>query len=223
VELKREGFGNVDHHSPTSKEDLEKIQPFYNQSSPDPRSLIQGAAFNIMFHLIRHGRENLPLLTKESFAVKVDAAAKSLFIKLLMNWTKTTGQTVINQLVLQGKGVCIKDPRVPTPQLELFKMRASGHKYEISIRCYSRRPSEVKEKEIFHALSSDCSVKNLESTSSKIAALHEKTRENSLGRNTVPNSSVTMQHFASYSEETVNFYAGTYSGANLTINFYNSK
>ena len=32
---------------------------------------------NIMFHLIRRGRENLRLLTKESFAVQVDAARKT--------------------------------------------------------------------------------------------------------------------------------------------------
>ena len=36
VELKRQGFGRVDHHRPISKEDLEKIQ-----FSPDPKSLQQ--------------------------------------------------------------------------------------------------------------------------------------------------------------------------------------
>ena len=76
VELKRQGFGKVDHHSPISKEDLEKIQSSYNPSSPDPKSLLQVVWFNIMFHLIRRGRENLRLLTKESFAVQVDAAGK---------------------------------------------------------------------------------------------------------------------------------------------------
>ena len=88
-------------------------------SSPDPKSLQQVVWFNIMFHLIRRGRENLRLLTKESFAVQIDAAGKSLFIKLLMNWTKTTGQT-INQMILQGKDVCMKDLRVPTVQLKLL-------------------------------------------------------------------------------------------------------
>ena len=114
VELKRQGFGKVDHHSPISKEDLEKIQSSYNPSFPDPKSLLQVVWFNIMFHLIRRGRENLRLLTKESFAVQVDAAGKK-FIKLLMNWAKTTGQT-INQMILQGKDVCMKDLRVPTVQ-----------------------------------------------------------------------------------------------------------
>ena len=64
VELKQQGFGRVDHHSPISKENLEKIQSSYNPSSPDLKSLQQVVWFNIMFHLIHRGRENLRLLTK---------------------------------------------------------------------------------------------------------------------------------------------------------------
>ena len=52
-------------------------------------------------------------------------------------------------------------------------MRVSGHKSESSIRSYSRRLSEVKRKEISHALTSACSVKNLESTSTAIVTMHE--------------------------------------------------
>ena len=54
-------------------------------------------------------------------------------------------------------------------------------------------------------------------------AMHEQASENSLGRSTVPNSPLTMQNFASHSQETVNFNGGAFSGANVTINFYNSK
>ena len=53
-------------------------------------------------------------------------------------------------------------------------MHVSGHKSKSSIRSYSRRLSEVKQKEISHALSSACSVENLESTSTTIEAIHEK-------------------------------------------------
>ena len=74
--LKRQGFGRVDHHRPKSKEDLEKIQSCYNPSSPDPKSLQQVVWFNLMFHLIRRGRENLRLLTKQTFAVQADATGK---------------------------------------------------------------------------------------------------------------------------------------------------
>ena len=50
--------------------------------------------------------------------------------------------------------------------------------------------------------------------------MHEQTGDNSLGRNTVPNSPVTMQNFASHSQETVNFNVGAFSVANVTINFF---
>jgi len=39
VKLKRQGLGEVDRLSPTSKEDQEKIRSFNNPSSPDPKSL----------------------------------------------------------------------------------------------------------------------------------------------------------------------------------------
>ena len=37
-QLKWQGLGKVDHHSPIAKEVLEKIQTSYNPSSPDPKS-----------------------------------------------------------------------------------------------------------------------------------------------------------------------------------------
>jgi len=117
VELKRQGFGKVDHHIPISKEDLEKIQSSYNPSSPDPKSLQQVVWFNIMFHLIRQKISDSS--RKNRSPCRLTQLGKSLFIKLLMNWTKTTGQT-INQMILQGKDVCMKDLRVPTVQLKLL-------------------------------------------------------------------------------------------------------
>jgi len=40
---------------------------------------------------------------------------------------------------------------------------------------------------------------------------------------TVPSFPLTMQDFASHSQERGSFNAGAFSGANFTINFYNSK
>ena len=74
--MKRQGLGKVNHHIAVSKEDLENIQSSYNPPFPDTKSLQQVVWFNIMFHLIRRGRENLRLLTKESLAVQVDVAGK---------------------------------------------------------------------------------------------------------------------------------------------------
>ena len=107
--------------------------------------------------------------------------------------------------------------------LRLATFAYFGTKSESSIRSYSRGLSEVKQKEISHALSSACSVEILASTTIAIVAMHDQTSENSLGRHTVPNSPVTMQNFASHSQETVNLNAGTFSGANVIINFTNSN
>ena len=45
VELEQQGFGRVNHHSPISKKDLEKIQSSYKPTAPDPKSLQQGVWF----------------------------------------------------------------------------------------------------------------------------------------------------------------------------------
>ena len=76
VELKRKAFDKVDHHNPISRQDLKKIQLSYNPASLDPKTLRQVVWFNIMFHLIRRGRENLRLFAKQSFAVQTDATGK---------------------------------------------------------------------------------------------------------------------------------------------------
>ena len=298
VELKRQGFGRVDHHRPISKEDLEKIQSCYNPSSPDPKSLQQVVWFNLMFHLIRRGRENLRLLTKQTFAVQADATGKKYVYQALdeldknhrgkdqpddspgegrmyerpnspycpvktfelylskLNpslsclWQrpkvresfsesdevwycnaplgKNTLATLMSsiskeiQLSYQYTNHCIRETAVSLLDECNFEarhiMRVSGHKSESSIRSYSRRLSEVKQKEISHSLSTACfeSLERQEQTAEADCPL--------VG-NTVPRSPITMQNFASQSQETVNFNAGAFSGATVTINFYqgNSK
>ena len=275
VEFKGQGFGRVDHHSPISKEDLEKIQSSYNPSSPDSKSLQQVVWFNIMFQLISRGRENLRLLTKESFTVQVDAAGKK-FVYQVADELDKNHRANVNDQPDDSPGerrMCERpeSPYCPLKAFELYRsklnpalsclwqrpratdnfshsdevwycnvplgkctlgtfmssiskelklsqkhtnhcfratavslldecnfeahhiMRVSGHKSESSIRSYSVfRLSEVKRKEISHALTSACSVKNLESTSTAIVAMHEQASENSLGRSTVPNSPVAM-------------------------------
>ena len=76
VQAKRQGLAKVDHHEPIKKEDLAKIFSSYDQSSPNRKSLQHFVWFNIMYQLIRRGRENLRLHTKQSFAVRVDATGR---------------------------------------------------------------------------------------------------------------------------------------------------
>ncbi|CAH3046614.1 unnamed protein product, partial [Porites lobata] len=85
VELKRQGFGRVDHHRPISKEDLEKNQSCYNPSSPDPKSLQEVAWFTALFTNMRILKENLRLLTKQTFAMQVDATGKKYVYQALID------------------------------------------------------------------------------------------------------------------------------------------
>ena len=48
----------------------------YDQSSPNPKSLEHFVWFYIMYQLIRRGRENLRLHTKQLYAVRVDATGR---------------------------------------------------------------------------------------------------------------------------------------------------
>ena len=107
VQLKRQGFAKVDHHEPIKKEDLAKIYSSYDQSSPSPKSLQQFVWFNIMYHLIRRGRENLRLHTKQSVCSQLTRPDENMSTRSRMNSTKTTGKTMI-PLILQGMEECTK-------------------------------------------------------------------------------------------------------------------
>ena len=124
VELKRQGFGKVDHHIPISKEDLEKIQSSYNPSSPDPKSLQQVMWFNIMFHLIRRSRENLRLLTKESFAVQVDAAGKK-FVYQVVDELDKNHRANDQPDDSPGEGRMYERPEIPYCPVKTFELYLS--------------------------------------------------------------------------------------------------
>jgi hypothetical protein len=108
-------------------------------------------------------------------------------------------------------------------------MRVSGHKSEICIRSYSRRLSEVKQKQISHSLSSASFNSKKASSSSEILLVNEARNEAEeivckeivcTETTNCPRSPVLTQNFASHSQETVNFHSGAFAGANVTINFY---
>ncbi|CAB4030289.1 uncharacterized protein LOC110048984, partial [Paramuricea clavata] len=95
-------------------------------------------------------------------------------------------------------------------------MRVSGHKSESSIRSYSRRLSEVKQKQISHSLSSACFNSTNASSSSEIVLVNEAEEIVYTESETTncPQSPVLTQNFASHSQETVNFHSGAFPGAN---------
>ena len=141
VELKRQGFGRVDHHRPISKEDLEKIQSCYNPSSPDPKSLQQVVWFNLMFHLIRRGRENLRLLTKQTFAVQADATGKKYVYQALDELDKNhRGKDQPDDS--PGEGRMYERPNSPYCPVKTFELYLS--KLNPSLSCLWQR-SKVRE------------------------------------------------------------------------------
>ena len=294
VDLKRHGFGKVEHHDPISKEDLEKIQSSYNPLSPDPNTLQQFVWFNLMFHLIRRGRENLRLQTKQLFAVQVDATGKRFVYQALDELDKNHRDKDLPS-DSPGEGRMYERPESPQCPVQAFElylsklnpdqsslwqrpkakehfkesddvwycnaplgkntlgglmntiskerelsqqytnhciratavslldecnfearhiMRVSGPKSESSIRSYSKRLSEEKQREISYSLSC-AAVSSSESRSSETAVVEQEPGPSCSG----PNSPVMMQNFASQSKETVNFNSGAFSGANVTINF----
>lgn len=66
---------------------------------------------------------------------------KSLFIKLLRNWTKPTGQT-INQVIFQANDVCKKYLTVPTVQLKLLNF--IYNKLNPALSCFWQRPQATE-------------------------------------------------------------------------------
>ena len=130
VEFKRQGLGRVDHHSPISKEDLEKIQSSYNPSSPDPKSIQQVVWFNIMFHLIRCGRQ-------ESFATQVDAAGKKFVYQVVYELGKNH-RANDQPDDCPGEGRMYQRPESPYCPVKTFELYIS--KLNPALSCLWQRP-----------------------------------------------------------------------------------
>ena len=86
VELKRQGFTEVEHHEPILTEDLAKTYSSYDPSSPDPSlcSTSLGSA------LCCRGRENRRLYKRQSLSVSVDGAGRKY---VYQHWTTQKSQT----------------------------------------------------------------------------------------------------------------------------------
>ena len=71
VDLKRNGLAKVNHHPDIAADDLHKLYSNFNLDTP--KSLQQKVLFDILFHLVRRGRENLRQQSKDSFKVAIDS------------------------------------------------------------------------------------------------------------------------------------------------------
>ena len=70
-ELKKLGKAKVNHHPEITQTGLQKLYNSFDITQP--RDLLYKCLFDIVFFLVRRGRENLREHTKSTFAVAVDS------------------------------------------------------------------------------------------------------------------------------------------------------
>ena len=71
AELKRAGFGKVEHFPPISDSDLLKLYSGFCDITENPLHLVEKVQFDLMFYLCRRGRENLRQMGKDHFQVGI--------------------------------------------------------------------------------------------------------------------------------------------------------
>ena len=75
-QLKRTGFGSVEHKSVIGDNDLAKLKAHdcFAFNINTPCGLQNKVWFDLMYFMIRRGQENLRSMTKQTFAVAEDSA-----------------------------------------------------------------------------------------------------------------------------------------------------
>ena len=73
-DVKSAGKGDTDHYPEVEPEDLKKLYDSFNVDNP--AGLQELCWFNIVYYLIRRGRENLRTMTKMTFEIASDATGK---------------------------------------------------------------------------------------------------------------------------------------------------
>ncbi|XP_062577122.1 uncharacterized protein LOC134238991 [Saccostrea cucullata] len=93
TDMKKKGFGSVDHKPPISTEDLKKL---YDSESivfnvNTPCGLQNKVWFDLMFYLCRRGRENLRKMTKKTFGIDTDATGREFVYQAIDEADKNHG------------------------------------------------------------------------------------------------------------------------------------
>ena len=70
---------DTNHYPEIEPEDLRKVYQSFDPNCPN--GLQEKVWFDIMFHLVRRGRENLRGMTREIFAVSSDATGKKFIFQ----------------------------------------------------------------------------------------------------------------------------------------------
>ena len=88
VELKRLGKAKIEHKPPIVSEDLNKLYHSVVFDTESPIGLQNKVWFEVMFFFCRRGQENLRDLTRDSFAVQVDASGRLYVFQVKDELTK---------------------------------------------------------------------------------------------------------------------------------------
>lgn len=81
VELKKHGYGRVDHHLAITEEDMKMI--YGNFDTSYPRGLQEKVLFEIMYYLCRRGQENIDTMTKDTFDVRTDQQGRRYVVQVV--------------------------------------------------------------------------------------------------------------------------------------------
>ena len=80
-ELKKSGKGSTEHYPEIEPEDLQKLNASFDINNPV--GLLEKVWFDIVFYLIRRGRENLRQMTRKTFVVEMDGTGKQFIYQPL--------------------------------------------------------------------------------------------------------------------------------------------
>ena len=309
TQLKRNGLAKVNHHPEITKDDLQKLYSSFDLNTP--KGLQQKCMFDIMFHLVRRGRENLREQTKDTFAIAVDSQNRRYVYQEIDELDKNHRENDDPQdSTTDGRMYEQPGPLCPVKTFELYLsklhpglkflwqrpkqkiqettdncwycnvpvgkntlgnfmkdvskaanlskqytnhsiratavtvldhsnfearhiMRVSGHKSEASIRSYSRRLSESKQREISETLGLACGFSSesaetisssfspsetLELTSSQYENALETISFSPLPGPSLPASPV-LHASQTNTMKNVTFASGAFNNCNVTFNF----
>lgn len=106
TDIKKKGFGSVDHKPAISTEDLNKL---FNSETivfnvNTPCGLQSKVWFDLMFYLCRRGRENLRKMTKETFGIETDAIGREYVFQAIDEADKNHGSNAApNETIGEGR------------------------------------------------------------------------------------------------------------------------
>ncbi|XP_052679231.1 uncharacterized protein LOC128160024 [Crassostrea angulata] len=106
TDMKKKGFGSVDHKPAISTEDLNKL---FNSETivfnvNTPCGLQSKVWFDLMFYLCRRGRENLRKMTKETFGIETDAIGREYVFQAIDEADKNHGSNAApNETIGEGR------------------------------------------------------------------------------------------------------------------------